>query len=396
MAGRSNPSDALAGFRRCYSFVTKQAGMAIRALGRYHDPEPGLRMVTGGQAQQAENELTTRSAAIEDTMRAAGAQYPLCLIGALIAIAGMALYFAGLAFSIVRLGLDLGAPFKRWNEAIVWYSGVPTTLGLLLAAADLAFFFPEKRRRSRREALPPVNKSGLVVALTAYNDEESIAQSVADFRNHPLVRRVVVVDNNSKDNTATLAGRAGAIVAHETAPGYGRCVYRCFQEALATRDADLIVLCEGDMTFRAKDLEKLIAYVDHADIVNGTRIVEQLREYSTQLSTFMYYGNFFVGKLLELKHLGRGTFTDVGTTYKLIRRRSLERLMPALNPAVNLEFNAHFLDLALSSGERVVECPITFHPRVGVSKGGNVNNLRALRVGLRMIAGLCFGWPSRS
>jgi hypothetical protein len=40
--------------------------------------------------------------------------------------------------------------------------------------------------------------------------------------------------------------------------------------------------------------------------------------------------------------------------------------MQLLNPAVNLEFNAHFLDTALDSGERVVECPITFHPRVGV------------------------------
>jgi hypothetical protein len=51
-----------------------------------------------------------------------------------------------------------------------------------------------------------------------------------------------------------------------------------------------------------------LAYINHADIVNGTRIVEQLREYSTQLSPFMYYGNFFVGKMLELKHLGRGYF----------------------------------------------------------------------------------------
>ena len=135
--------------------------------------------------------------------------------------------------------------------------------------------------------------------------------------------------------------------------------------------------------------------IDHADAVNGTRIVEQLREYSTQLSTFMYYGNFFVGKLLELKHLGRGTFTDVGTTYKLVRRESLERLMPILNPEVNLEFNAHFLDTALASGERLVECPITFHPRVGRSKGGNANNIRALLVGLRMIWGLCRGWRKR-
>jgi glycosyltransferase involved in cell wall biosynthesis len=210
------------------------------------------------------------------------------------------------------------------------------------------------------------------------------------------VQRVIVVDNNSRDRTSEAALRAGATVVVEDKPGYGRCVYRCFEEALAHSDDEVIVLCEGDLTFRANDIDKLLAYIDHADIVNGTRIVEQLREYSTQLSTFMYYGNFYVGKLLELKHLGRGTLTDVGTTYKALRRNSLERLMPILNPAVNLEFNAHFLDTALMAGERVVECPITFHPRVGVSKGGNVHNLRALQVGLRMMYGMCFGWKKRS
>lgn len=316
---------------------------------------------------------------------------PLFFFGVLLALAGLALYAAGIAFSLVRLLLNLGEPFRAWNEAIVWYSGVPSTIGVALAALDLALLLPAKRRDSRRRTLDAVADRRVVVALTAYNDEASIGQAVADFRNHPLVSRVIVVDNNSRDKTFEVAERAGARVVTETKPGYGRCVYRCFQEAMLD-GGPLIVLCEGDMTFRAKDLEKLIAYVDHADIVNGTRIVEQLREYSTQLSTFMYYGNFAVGKLLELKHLGRGTFTDVGTTYKLLRRESLARLMPLLNPAVNLEFNAHFLDVALSSGESLVECPITFHPRVGVSKGGNVSNARALRVGLRMIRGLCLGW----
>jgi hypothetical protein len=37
-------------------------------------------------------------------------------------------------------------------------------------------------------------------------------------------------------------------------------------------------------------------------------------------------------------------------------------------------------------------CPITFHPRVGLSKGGNVNNWRALAVGARMIRGLLLDW----
>ena len=318
---------------------------------------------------------------------------PLFFLGSLMILFGLGTYFFGIAFSMFRLLFQLGEPFRSWNEAIVWYSGLPTTIGVCLAGLDLALLLPAKRRESRRRILAPVMDKRVVVALTAYNDEESIGPAVADFARHPLVKRVIVVDNNSTDRTAAIAVEAGARVVVEQEPGYGRCVYRCFKEALS-EDGELIVLCEGDMTFRAADIEKLTAYIEHADVVNGTRIVEQLRDYSTQLSTFMYYGNFFVGKMLELKHLGRGTFTDVGTTYKLLRRDSLLRLMPQLNPAVNMEFNAHFLDTALTRGEKLVECPITFHPRVGASKGGNVSNLRALKVGLRMIAGLCFGWPS--
>jgi hypothetical protein len=312
--------------------------------------------------------------------------------GSLLLLLGLTLYFSGILFAIVRIVFHLGEPFRQINQAIIWYSGVPSTLGLLLVCLDLGLFLPSKRRSFRRRDLEPVCDRRIVVALTAYDDEKSIGDAVGDFLAHPLVARVIVVDNNSRDGTAECARNAGARVVTEAERGYGRCVYRCFQEALLESDVTLIALCEGDMTFRARDLEKLVAYIDHAEIVNGTRIVEQLREHSTQLSTFMYYGNFFVGKLLELKHLGRGTFTDVGTTYKLLRRDSLARLMPVLNPAVNLEFNAHFLDAAVGHGARVVECPITFHPRVGISKGGNVNNFRALAVGLRMIMGLCFGW----
>ena len=177
------------------------------------------------------------------------------------------------------------------------------------------------------------------------------------------------------------AAIAGAEVHDERNPGYGRCVHRCLTEALAAPDAGPIVLCQGDSTFRARDIDSLLAYVPHADVVNGTRTVERLRQPITQLTTFMYYGNVFVGKLLEAKHVGRCTITDVGTTYKLCHREPLGRLLAAVNPAINLEFNAHFLDTALQQGLVVVECPITFHPRVGISKGGNVSNRRALRGG---------------
>jgi glycosyltransferase involved in cell wall biosynthesis len=256
----------------------------------------------------------------------------------------------------------------------------------------LLFIFPARLRGPRRLEVETDLTSKVTVALTSYNDELSVGQAVADFLQHPRVQRVIVVDNNSKDGSAAAARESGAIVVIEKVPGYGSCVYRCLQEALRYDDTEYIVLCEGDRTFRARDIHKFFTFIAHADVVNGTRIVEQLRDENTQLTTFMYYGNFFAGKLLEVKHLGKGTFTDVGTTYKMIRREALPELLKHLDPRVNLEFNAYFMDTVLRRRMIMVECPVTFYARVGESKGGNVNNFRALKVGLRMIWGLTFGW----
>lgn len=318
-------------------------------------------------------------------------RFPALLYGVLLILTGMSVYLLCVATRLLCLFFDphryLVGPIQR----VLWYTGVPVACGLLLILFELLTLLPHKRKRRDVVWAPPGNPD-MTVVLTAYNDEPSIALAVQDFRSHARVRRVIVVDNNSTDRTSEVARQAGAVVVHESRQGYGRCVWRALDEGLRCADTDLTLLCEGDMTFRAYDIDKFAAYIPHAEIVNGTRIVEQLRAYQTQLTTFMYYGNFFVGKLLEFKHIGRGTFTDVGTTYKLCRNSALERLLPLLNPAVNLEFNAHFLDTALGNGFAMVECPVTFHERLGVSKGGNTNNLRALTVGLRMILGILTGW----
>jgi hypothetical protein len=316
---------------------------------------------------------------------------PLLLYGTLLFCFGISTFLFGVLLVFPRYLLGLNRLLLPANEWIVWYSGVPIVIGIALALADLLIYFKFKKP-DVPVRYQPLARRNVTVALTAYNDEDSIAEAVRDFISHPLVDRVIVVSNNSKDATFERAKAAGAVTFDELKPGYGRCVFRCLTEATRFDDADLIILCEGDRTFRAYDIEKLLAYAPHGDIVNGTRTAEPLRQFRTQLSSFMYYGNFFVGKLLEAKHMGRSTITDVGTTYKLCRRSALLELLPVLDPAVNLEFNAHFLDTALVEGHILIECPVTFHQRIGVSKGGNINNLRGLKVGLRMIVGIVFGW----
>ena len=313
------------------------------------------------------------------------------LYGFLLVSLAIFAYVVGVGLAPVRW-LFLDPPlFRRLNEALVWYSGIPLVLGTLLISWDL--FRNVKRLRQAKSIRndPPDNRF-LTVSLTAYNDELSITGAVKDFLAHPMVRRVIVISNNSTDRTMELAAQAGALVFNEPRQGYGACVHRALQEALMFPDTELTVLCEGDLTFRALDLDKFLAYIPHCDVVNGSRIVEQLQERDTQLSMFMHYGNLFAGKVLELKHLGTVSLTDVGTTYKLCRNAPLRELMHRLNPRVNLEFNAYFLDTALTAGLRILECPISFYPRVGVSKGGNLNNRIATRLGLRMLFGMFVDW----
>jgi glycosyltransferase involved in cell wall biosynthesis len=247
-------------------------------------------------------------------------------------------------------------------------------------------------RESPFPAISPVNSSSLTVVLTAYNDDQSIGEAVDDFRAATGVTSVVVVDNNSSDRTAAVAREHGAEVVVESRPGYGWCVYRCLYEGFLRSPNGVVVLCEGDRTFRSFDIEKLLAYLPHADIVNGTRTTAQLVSHQTQLTPLMHYGNLIAGKLLDLKYPGRVAITDLGTTYKAIRGTALPALLNSVDPNVNLEFNAHLLDEALHQHLSVVEIPITFWPRVGQSKGGNVSNVRALKVGRAMVQGLVFGW----
>lgn len=317
--------------------------------------------------------------------------FPAMMYGMLLSIVGFSLYFLGVILRSATFLFDVHDYLLPLIENIIWYSGLPVVSGLILIFFDLFVLLPKKRSREGVK-WDPVENTDLTVVLTAYNDESSIAMAVEDFLHHPKVRRVIVIDNNSSDSTAAVAQNCGAIVIQEDRIGYGHCVFRALTEGSNYSDTELTLLCEGDMTFRAHDIDKLLSFLPHADIVNGTRIVEQLRERHTQLTTFMYYGNFFAGKLLETKHLGLGTLTDVGTTYKLCRNETLGKLLPLLNHDINLEFNAYFLDCALASRFSIVECPVTFHSRVGTSKGGNVNNWRAFTVGIRMMFGIAFSW----
>ncbi len=248
------------------------------------------------------------------------------------------------------------------------------------------------RRPSRsdgdREPAALARQPRAVVAITAYNDAEATANAVRDFRRQPAVVKVLVIDNNSTDDTAGLATAAGALVVNEPRQGYGYACIRGLAEGLKVPDADVIILTEGDGTFFAEDVPKFLAYVDGSDLVVGNRVVRGLVDSDSQMDYFFTWGNMALAMLLRLRfwdgrHLGPAGLMDVGCTYRAIRRSALERILPDLVVGGN-HFSPHMLLVAMARGLSVVEIPIRFRRRVGQSKGASQSLWKGLRVGLVM------------
>jgi len=223
------------------------------------------------------------------------------------------------------------------------------------------------------------------VGLTAYNDEICIADAVKDFKQNPLVDRVIVIDNNSKDNTYGAAVEGGTdFVFKEYNQGYGACCMRALEEAAhGLADDDIVILCEGDMTFSGNDISKFLSYIENCDIVLGTRATQELRATNTQMDWLINPANQVVAKMIQARFWGT-RLTDVGCTYRAIRVGAYRRLKPYLWVRGN-HFSPHMFIEALKMRMRVVEIPVVFKIRSGESKGVGSNKVKAARVALRML-----------
>jgi hypothetical protein len=229
----------------------------------------------------------------------------------------------------------------------------------------------------------PLNGARVHVGLTAYNDEDAIRQSVREFKACPQVHKVVVVENNSKDGTRQAAIDSGADdVVTEMVPGYGSCCMRTLSEAAA--GADVVVLCEGDMTFSGADVKKMLAYLENCDLVLGTRATQELRATDTQMDWLLNPANQIVAKLVQVRFWGT-RLTDMGCTFRAMRVESYHRLAHRLHVTGN-EFSPHMFIEALKLRMRVIEIPVVFRARVGQSKGVGSNKVKAAKVAVRMLA----------
>jgi len=221
-------------------------------------------------------------------------------------------------------------------------------------------------------------QSKVTVILPTYNEKDSIRQVIQEFEALGVVDEIVVVNNNAVEGTSENIRGTTAIEIHEPRQGYGAAIRCGFAEA----SGDLIAVCEPDGTFDAKDLHKFLVYSDDVDIAYGSRTIKTFIWERANMGLLLKWGNWFVAKLLELL-FNTSYLSDVGCTYRMIRRPALLKLLPLFQVNSNF-FGPEMMVRGYQMGFRCVQIPVNYKERTGQSSvTGNVK--KSIILGVQMI-----------
>ena len=117
-------------------------------------------------------------------------------------------------------------------------------------------------------------KPRVVVVMPAYNAAKTLRMTYADLP-HEHVDLVILVDDASSDETATIARELGlSLFVHTRNYGYGANQKTCYREALRA-GADIVAMVHPDYQYDPSLLPQIIRPIQEgsADVVLGSRLM---------------------------------------------------------------------------------------------------------------------------
>ena len=199
------------------------------------------------------------------------------------------------------------------------------------------------------------------VIIPAYNEQDSIAKVINDIPK--IVDEVIVINNNSTDNTEINAKKAGATVLIERRKGYG---YACLKGmdyiAKQKTKPEIVVFLDGDYSDYPEQLTAIINPIikDNIDFVIGSR-VKELRE-DGAMTPQQIFGNWLATSLMKLFFGAK--FTDLGPFRGIKYNKLLALKMEDKTYGWTVEMQLKALKQKLN----YTEVPMKYRNRIGVSK----------------------------
>ena len=214
---------------------------------------------------------------------------------------------------------------------------------------------------------PPI----IAVLIPCYNEQPTIARVIEDFRRQLPSAVVYVFDNCSTDATAATAKEHGAVVIKEPRKGKGFVIESMFDKI----NADIYVTVDGDDTYPAEDVHKLIGPVlaGDADMVVGAR----LSNYADNSFQPMHlFGNKLIRALVNW--MGNARLTDIMSGYRAFSRRVVEKI-PVVSAGFEVE--TEMTIQMLYHRMKITEVQVFYRPRPADS----ISKLSLWRDGCRVL-----------
>ena len=196
------------------------------------------------------------------------------------------------------------------------------------------------------------------VIIPTHNEAHAIGRVLADIP-ADLVTEVIVVDSNSTDGTPEIAGRAGARVVSEQRRGYGQA---CLTGIACASSPDVVVFLDGDYSDRPAELPLLLTPISegHADITLGSRWAGP--RMPGALPWHSAFGNRLAAGLISL--LFQQRITDLGP----FRAARADVFRVLALEETTYGWAVEMILKGAMRGFRIVEVPVSYHPRIGKSK----------------------------
>ncbi len=199
------------------------------------------------------------------------------------------------------------------------------------------------------------------VIIPAFNEAASIVSVINDIPK--LVNEIIVVNNNSTDNTENLALSAGATVLREPKEGYGNACLKGLEYIHKSDEKpDIVVFLDGDYSDYPEQLTQIVAPIinNNIDFVIGAR-VKHLREIGAMMPQ-QIFGNWLATSLMTLFFGAK--FTDLGPFRAIKYTKLLALNMQDKTYGWTVEMQLKALKQKLS----YQEVPVNYKKRIGVSK----------------------------
>jgi glycosyltransferase involved in cell wall biosynthesis len=224
-----------------------------------------------------------------------------------------------------------------------------------------------------------INGKRVSLIFPAYNEEKNIKKAVISFKKITQIDEVIVINNNSSDNTGKIAEECGARVILEKKQGYGYALVRGLKEA----KGEYIMLCEPDGTFSPKDAKKLLSYCELFDVVLGSRTHLSFIEKGANMYGLLRIANIVLAKVIQLLYIPPVALTDCGCTYRVMKKSVVKKILPRLSVGGS-HFLVDLLICCIKSKSTLKEVPVHYRKRVGESKiTGSFK--KAVSVGFNML-----------